>query len=536
MTSAEVLERRSAHNTLNAVWAWFQRIHGRVYQLSGWRRTAVVMLLGCVSVLALPPLHIIPALIPAFVGLVWLVAATKTWRGAFWVGWCFGFGYYCAGLYWIANALLTKPEEFGAFVPFAVGGLSALLAVFVALTTVLAFMTRATGVLLVLAMAGGWAISEWLRSFVLTGFPWNLIASVWVSTDSVLQISAVIGPFGLGLITVVAAAMPAALLPRREGVRIGLTAVLLAFLCVAGTAIYGAVRLHQAGAPHYVDGVRLRLVQPNIPQQLKWKPDLRIKHVEDQIELGATDTAVRPTHVIWSEVAAPLFLAQHPSLLSAVGAGTPDGGLTILGTLRRTPADKPFELWNSLIAINPAGQPVATYDKAHLVPFGEYVPFRSIIDIPSITGGTDFTPGVGPQTLRIPGTPSFSPLICYEVIFPGAVVDSSDRPEWILNITNDAWYGYSAGPFQHFAAARMRAVEEGLPLVRVANTGVSAIVDPYGRIVERLGLSERGIVDGPLPRALQKETLYGRYGNILFLVIAVILLLLARMGTRKLDV
>ena len=206
--------------------------------------------------------------------------------------------------------------------------------------------------------------------------------------------------------------------------------------------------------------------------------------------MGAAPGGPAPTHVIWPEASAPLFLAHDLERLRLVGEFTPPGGLTLLGTLRTSPPGvDPFQVWNSMLAVDPSGAVVGSYDKSHLVPFGEFMPLRSVLGLGSVAGGsTDFSTGPGVQTLRLPGLPPVGPLVCYEVIFPGAVTDRSDRPEWLLNLTNDGWYGISAGPYQHLVAARLRAVEEGLPVVRVANTGISAVIDPVGRVLVRAGL------------------------------------------------
>lgn len=536
MLSKTVAAGRGLRSIVMGLGSALERWRASCAEASSLKRALLALGCGSVAVLALPPVHFLPALVPAFVGLVWLAASCRTWRGACWVGWCFGFGYFCAGLYWIANALLTKPEEFGALIPLAVGGLSGVLACFIAVAVGLASISRQGNISFVLALAGGWAIAEWLRSFVLTGFPWNLIASVWARSDSMMQAMALMGPYGLGLITVVVAGMPAILVGYRGRRRTALLAVGIAFACLALVWVGGTARLARAGPPQFVDAVRLRLVQPNIEQTLKWKPELRYMHVLDQMRLGATMSPTPPTHVIWSEVAAPLFLNDHPEVISAIGAATPEGGLTLLGALRRSSSDAARQLWNSLWVIDAAGQTLTTYDKAHLVPFGEYVPFREIIGIRSIAGGhVDFSPGPGRRTLRLPSTPPVSPLICYEVIFPRSAVDAADRPDWILNITNDAWYGYSAGPYQHFVAARMRAVEEGIPLVRVANTGISAIIDPYGRIIGQLGLEVRGVLDGQLPRPLSEKTIYARIDNGVVLALALALISLPLWRQRTLD-
>ena len=245
-----------------------------------------------------------------------------------------------------------------------------------------------------------------------------------------------------------------------------------------------------------------------------------------------------PTHVIWPETAAPFFLADEPRARRAMARVVSPGGALITGTLRsESQPGRPRKIWNSLQAIDNGGVVLGSSDKFHLVPFGEYVPFRSILKFSKITQGmTDFSTGQGPGTMRINGLPPFSPLICYEVIFPGAVVDRADRPGWILNVTNDAWFGTSSGPHQHFASARMRAVEEGLPIVRAANTGISGVVDGYGRLVARLGLGVEGVVDAPLPPSLL-PTIYSRWGNavaaLLILAALVIGWLCARAESRS---
>lgn len=285
---------------------------------------------------------------------------------------------------------------------------------------------------------------------------------------------------------------------------------------------FGAARLAWTPPTGFVEGVRLRLVQPNIPQNLKWRRDLVEQHLLLQLRLGGTPTDPPPTHVIWSEAAAPVFLANDPQLVEVVGKLTPAGGLTILGTLRQSESAPPRH-FNSLVAIDDEGTIRAVYDKSHLVPFGEFMPLGRFLNIGSIAGGLTFlSSGPGLTTLRLPGLPPVTPLICYEIIFPGDVTPTGDRPDWLLNITNDGWYGISAGPYQHYATARLRAVEEGLPLVRVANTGISAVVDPYGRVIASLGLGRQGYLDSPLPKPLGDPTFYARFGNSVPLALAII--------------
>ncbi len=485
-----------------------------VVQAPAWQQMLVAFLLGVAAVGALPPLHIWPLLIPAFSGLLWLTEGSKRPRRAFAIGWWFGLGYFVAGLYWVANAFLVEPEQLGWLAPIAVLGLAALLAMFTGGATFLARAVGVRGIGAVLVIAASWTALEWVRSWALTGFPWNMIGTAWVFSDSMVQVTSLIGTLGLSLITVIAAAMPATLADPETKTRHGIAAVAAAFVAMAMVYAGGSIRLSQAGAVETVHGVHLRLVQPNIPQRLKFQRTLLDVHLEDQLQLGSANADPPPTHIIWGETAAAFFIADDAPRRGRVADFTPADGLTIVGTLRRSPEGQEFRVWNSLIAVDSSGTVVAHYDKAHLVPFGEYVPFRDFIGISKLTAGTtDFSRGPGRITLNLPGLPLASPLICYEVIFPGNVTEHGSRPQWLLNLTNDAWYGLSAGPYQHFAAARLRAVEEGLPLVRVANTGISAIVDPYGRTVRSLGLGERGVVDGPLPVALASATFYSRVGN-----------------------
>jgi apolipoprotein N-acyltransferase len=509
---------------------WLPRLAVGVAGATGWRRALLALLLGAVAVLALPPIYIVPAVVPAFTGLLWMLDGARTWRSALLIGFLFGLGYFSAGLYWVANALLTKPEEFGWVAPLAPVGLAAILAPYPAIACALTRLAQRPGVGRVLTFAAAWTLLEWVRSWAFTGFPWNLIGSVWAFSDAMLQPAAWIGVYGLSLVTVAAAAMPSILSRPASAGRRGWAAIVLAFAILAVFAVAGVGRLAHIGDISVVEGVRLRLVQANISQSLKWRRELVDEHLLLQARMGAARSSRAPTHVIWSEASAPLFLANDAERLRLVGEFTPARGLTLLGTLRTTPPGaEPFQVWNSMLAIDESGTVVGSYDKAHLVPFGEFMPLRSVLGLGSVAGGsTDFSRGPGVRTLRLPGLPPVGPLVCYEVIFPGAVTDPADRAEWLLNLTNDGWYGISAGPYQHLVAARLRAVEEGLPVVRVANTGISAVIDPVGRVVVELGLGERGILDSTLPKPL-RPTVFATTGVWGILILC---LLIAYVGCR----
>lgn len=494
--------------------------------LTGWRRALVAFLLGVSATAALPPLYFLPLLVVAFTGLVWLIDGCRSLRAAFGAGWWFGVGHWLSGLYWVANALLTDPARFGWMVVPALAALSAGLAVFPGAATATARAAPA-GVPRVLALALAWVVAEWLRGHLLTGFPWNLIGYAWAFSDAMIQLTALGGAWSLSLITVPAAAMPAVLAGKGARPRPWRSvAAVIGLLVVVWAG--GAARLATVSVED-TPGVRLRIVQPNVAQPHKWQAERRQDLFQRHLRLTVSPGVEDVTHVIWPETAIPYFIARDALRRRAIAAVVPERGVVISGALRTTPepADPP-RIWNSLEAVDPAARVVGTYDKVHLVPFGEYVPFRRFLKFAKITyGSIDFSAGSGPQTLRLPGLPPFSPLICFEAIFPGEVLRRDDRPQWLLNITNDAWFGMSTGPYQHFASARVRAVEEGLPLVRAANTGISAVVDPLGRVTARLDLGEQGVLDAFLPRALGTLTPYARFGDLTsagFLLLGLVIL------------
>jgi len=492
-----------------------QRLAARTRALTGIRRATLAVVLGVSAVAALPPSHVVPLLIPAFTGLVWLLEGSRTRLGAFALGWIFGVGFFGAGLYWVGIAFLVQAEIHGWMMPFAVAGLTGGLALFTGLVALVVHILPCTGTAgRVLALTLAWMAASWLRGHVLTGFPWNLLATAWDPWPVMLQSAAVWGAWGLSTVTVFAAAAFATLgattaTPRR------LPLPLLAVAVLGGMTGYGVMRLNAAPAPggDAVDGVRLRIVQPSIPQDEKWDRDKRLAHLKTYLGLTRRPGLADVTHVIWPETAVPLFLSKTTGLRDALGGVAPADGALLTGLPRLETGEGTRRLYNSLYVIDQGGTTLGRYDKFHLVPFGEYVPLADWLPLPKLTAGrTGFTAGPGPRTLDVPGAPSVSPLICYEAIFPGHVTGPGPRPGWLLNVTNDAWFGVSSGPYQHLASARLRAVEEGLPLVRAANTGISVVVDPHGRTRARMGLKARDVMDANLPRALA-PTVYARLGD-----------------------
>jgi apolipoprotein N-acyltransferase len=509
---------------LVAAAAWLRSLTGR-------RQAAAAAVLGICAAAALPPAHAVPLLLIAFPGLVWLLAGATRGRSALAIGWWFGFGHFVAGLYWIANALLVDAARFGWMVPFGVFGLSAYFAVYPALAAWLLWVSRAQGLAAVCVLAAAWTLTEWLRGYIFTGFAWNLIATVWVETPIMAQPAAWVGGYGLGLLTVVLFTLPVTVgtLSANHGRRwigVGLAAGLLVAWWTAGE-----IRLSGAEGGT-VAGVRLRLVQPDIPQNLRWDPERVEQNLRDTVALTRAPGFETRTHVVWPESGVTYDLANIPALREQLGeAVVPAGGLLMTGALRtNNERGSGFRIWNSLYALDARGDVRGVFDKFHLVPFGEYMPawvaWLGVSRIAQGGGGTGFSTGPGPVTLSLPGLPEVSPLICYEIIFPDHVVDDTARPRWILNVTNDAWFGMSAGPYQHFAAARLRAVEEGLPVVRSANNGISGVIDPYGRVTARLGLGLRGVVDADLPQAID-ATLFAKFGDLMALIASIVVLVIA---------
>lgn len=513
----------------------------RAARLTGWRRAALAFALGLCGTAALPPVYALPLVFVAFTGLVWLLEAVPRggWhatRTAFLVGWWFGFGHFFAGFYWLANALLIDAAQFGWMVPFALFGLAGGLALFPAAAAAVHHKSGRRGLAGILVLAVAWTAVEWLRGHVLTGFPWNLIGTVWAGGPTMMQPAALVGLYGLSTLTVLAAALPATL-AAPPGAALGRWAgpLAAAALVLAGWA-YGEARLAGADSAMVPD-VQLRLVQPNVPQSLKWDPNARLANFRKSLELTRGPGFESRTDIIWAETAVPFVLTDFSqdgaALRAALAQVIPPHGLMITGALRaeRSPQGA-FAIWNSLFALDSEGHILDSYDKHHLVPFGEYVPFPGIFGFTKVAAGAvDFSSGPGPRTLDVSGLPPFSPLICYEAIFPEQVVDPAHRPAWLLNISNDAWFGLSAGPHQHFASARFRTVEQGLPLVRATNDGISAVIDGYGRIVAELGLGETGVLDAPLPHALP-PTAYARWGDWTVLGLALVLLAAAALLRR----
>lgn len=501
--------------------------------LKGLPRALLAFGAGAVLTAAFAPFGQWLAVFPALAALLWLVLTAKSgWRAAG-LGWLFAVGHHATALGWIANALQLDVDKYAVLVPMAKLGIPAYLGIFLGLACAGVWRLRRHPVAAWLVFAVMWLVVEYARMLLFLPFPWNLLGTVWSQVDLMAQVAAFIGVPGLGLLTALVASCPAIALRRGTGHRWAVwgSAGLAGMLVLAG-----AFRLVTAGAGQ--TDTFVRLVQPNIAQSLKWERTAADRNFHTLLSLTRTPAARPIAAVIWPESASPWPLDRDP-LRRLLAVDSLPGDAVLLTGMNRwqdEAPDRPAQIWTSLFAFDRAGDILGFYDKHRLVPFGEYVPLRWLFNVNRVVQvqNIDFSPGTGTATLLTgQGVPPYSPLICYETIFPGEVaLTGVQRPQWLLNITNDAWFGISQGPFQHLEMARMRAIEEGLPLVRVANTGISAVIDPWGRSLVQTALDEQRVVDIALPEPVAPPP-FARYGHWVPGGLAVLCLLLAGVAYRK---
>ena len=492
---------------------------------------------GALAVFAMPPFGLSPVLLISFPVLVWLLDNVNKERQlrariiqAALIGFVFGFAFFLGSVHWIGEAFLVDVERYGLLMPFAILGLSLGLAIFPAIALGLAGAFWSTSNTRVLWLACAFSFVEWLRGHVLTGFPWNAMGYALSSSEALMQMAAYIGLYGLTFFVVFVSALPALLVAplERRGQgrlnRVGITAVLGSAAIIAMIWAGGSFRL-RAAPLSFVPGVNIRIVQPAVDQKLKWSPEQAVEIFEHFMTLSSREGLEKITHVVWPESALPFFLDGNKPVLSRIDALLPDQTFLITGAMRLGKGERGQEnYFNSIEIFDGSARKVAHYDKFHLVPFGEYLPLGALLSklgfraLVHSQGG--FTPGPGLRTLIIPNAPPLGALVCYEAIFPGAVARDDVRPGWLVNVTNDAWFGDSLGPPQHLAQARMRAVEEGLPVIRAANTGISAVIDAEGRVRARLGINTTGVIDFGLPKPRQ-PTFYAHFADLPFWLIII---------------
>lgn len=455
--------------------------------------------------------------------LLLLIQTSPTPGQAFRRGYSFGFAFFSFGLSWIGNAVLIDNTFLTALYPVIFIACGAFFGLFVAIP---AWLSRRfeKPVSVYLAFCALIVVFEWIRSFLLTGFPWNLWGSVFAFHTAMLQLSAFGGTYLLSLLALQICGAPFLWLAEPNG-KNALIAAAVSSLSLIFMYTFGVVRLN--GGQTAPSSTIIRLVQPSIPQTLKWNAASLERNFDAYVELSKQKPLRGVSAVLWGETASPFPLDFDEAHNNKARQAVPPNGYLITGQIRYYSRGGRPQASNSVMILDDKGNPAAYYDKSHLVPFGEYIPLRRWLPgwlRPLANTIGTFTPGAGPQKISLPGLPDLGAAICYEAIFPHQIIDQDNRPQWIVNPTNDGWYGNSFGPYQHFAAARLRAVEEGITVARIANNGISALISPFGTILGRLDLNETGALDVALPALASFATPYSRYGNNIVLIICTFLL------------
>jgi len=512
---------------------------GLARRLMATPRWLLALLAGVAAALAHPPFGLLPGLL-GYPLLLWLVddaGPDRPLRSAFWRGWLAGLGYFAVGTWWIAEAFLVDIAAHGWIAPFAVGAMAGGVALFWGAAILAYRLTGATGLARAVVFAGVFAAFEWIRGHILTGFPWNLPGETWKAGSAMSQSASLLGAYGLTFVTLW---MAASVLLWREGRRGRVVAgsALAVFVLLFG---WGAVRVALDRTPVTPPSARqltVRIVQADIKQAAKYDPAHFQRIVDAYTRLTARPYAGRPADiVIWPEGAIPAaandYLAPGTWTRDAIQAALLPGQTLLVGAYRyEGPIDDP-RYYNTLVAVRRTASGLDVldaYDKHRLVPFGEYLPmegfltgigFKALVKAPE-----SFTAGGPPRPMQVDGLPPFQPLICYESLFPGftrrGAALSGVRPRFIVNVSNDAWFGRTSGPLQHLNLASYRAIEEGLPLLRATPTGVTAVISPLGQLrADPLRLGETGVIDAPLP-AGQLDTLYSRLGDLPFVALLMI--------------
>lgn len=483
-----------------------------VRSLYGRNALAFAFAAGVLSSLGFAPLKIFPLLLLGMAVLVLLIDGAKTVWAAACVSWAFGFGQFVAGMHWIAYAFLVDISTHAWQLPI-VAVFFGLLALFFFLAGLAAKYLWRNGPTRIFVFTATYALAEWLRGHVLTGFPWNIAGYGWGASLAVMQSMSAIGVYGLTILTILFGASLAELFDQspRWRLPVAATGLFVALLIVGGIRLMNAQE-------HAVPGVRLRIVQPNIAQADKYRPELIERNWDRLIRLSMAPAKQTPTHIIWPEAAPPFVLTRSPEALDQIALLTGRDKVLMTGALRVLRSNNRLSFFNGFYVFGHGGQLVAVYDKFHLVPFGEYLPYEETLKRLGLTKVVgiegSFSTGDGPHTLDIPGAPPAGPLICYEILFSDQIV-ASRRPDWIVNVSDDSWFGPWAGPRQHLLVAQTRAIEQGLPVVRATNSGISAIIDPNGRIREKLELDRMGTIDAALPSRIE-PTWFARSGKYSF--------------------
>jgi len=485
-------------------------------------------MLGCISVQTLPPFYHWYLLFPVFTSLLLLLNNTKTPKQAFNLGWLFGFGFFSCGLSWINNALLINPSETGWLIPITFVASGAFLGLFIGIPTLCCYFFKSLYSRF-LSLASLIVIFEWIRSWIFTGFPWNLWGTTLTFNLPLSQTASVFGTYGLSLLVILISSSPALFFYYKNK-----KSIIICIISIIITPIilytWGNLRIKSLQDDSN-SSIKARIVQPSIPQSVKWSPNLQQEHFQKYIDMSAQSLTNDTTLTIWGETASPYLLDMDTKAKQLALQAIGDKGYLITGQVRYQ--DNYYGGYiplNSALVISKNGNIDASYDKSHLVPFGEYIPFRQFLPNfikPIANTISDFKAGRGPEIISLPNIPPFGIQICYEIIFPHQIINPQNKPQWLINLTNDGWYGVSSGPYQHMVSTQLRAIEEGITIIRSANSGISGIINRYGKIISSLPLHQENILDIYLPKKLEVKTIYNSYGNITIIIICLINLIIS---------
>lgn len=528
--------------------ASIRNFYSTLILLDGWKRYCLAFVLGIIASFAQPPygwFGLLWLCLPTLVALLDSAALGHSGRAVakrmFATGWMFAFGFFLLTFYWLGAAFLVEAEKFAWAMPLAILVLPAGLALFWAAAMAALAPVWSDHWKRIIWLSLALSVTEWIRGFIFTGLPWGGFGFSLSSMDLTMQALALTGPDLMTLWALLLFTVPVIFMAHENVSRRALVYLVLVMILFGGQLVYGFVRLNDAEKKATISkGPVIRLVQPNIPQTEKWKLENRSWIFNRLIAMTSQTSKQAPAEdvdlVIWPESAIPFYLMEQPAALTAIAQALPEQSQLMTGALRRKQnSNSDEEVFNSIYWLGPDGAVRGAYDKTHLVPFGEYLPMQSWLEaigleqLTRLKGG--FTQGRSRNLFKSDDFGSILPLICYEIAFASEVSDYKQRPDWILTVTNDAWFGPSIGPRQHLFMARMRAVELGLPVVRVANTGISAIIDFKGRVIAKIPLEQTGILQKNLPDK-RSDTLFASVGNgpfgAIWLFLLIILIFLRR--------
>jgi apolipoprotein N-acyltransferase len=496
---------------------------------SYWKRALLCLIAGCVSALAMAPYSLWPALLLGLVTLYFMASTENTYKGAFGLIWTFHFGYFVAGLWWISNALLTANNQFIWAWPLATIALPAILALFPAI--ICSFVPKKYDLKIIsgfLFFVASMSVSEWLRGHMFSGFPWNSFGYGWSKALPIVQTVSIGGIYFLTSLTIFWFCAPAYLILSKSPILANKILYLL-LITILSSTIYGQIRIGNNPAL-LRDDIAIKIVQPNISQDEKWDSKLYSRNLQKYLDMSfynekddkndASYNQDRKTIIIWPETAITSYHIKDISAKNAIKSTLQSynsGNIFLLSGMLRINEDA---LFNSIVVYDSNMELLATYNKSHLVPFGEYIPFQKYIPLQNVTNFNGFVAGSPPRLYSLDKIPSFIPLVCYEILFPA--ISDSNNAEWIVNVTNDAWYGNSPGPYQHFDMAIYRAVEKGTPVVRSAGTGISGVIDPVGRIISKTKLLNQETLFSYLPRNINTGTIYSKSGDLSLFILIII--------------